>query len=132
MSRVVIIFVIIFFLSPIGALDAKKPSVIVVPLVKLLVDPHLYDGANVEVMGYIDGGIYLYLTKDHADNFDYLSSIIISDTDNGDIILSDCLPGYVKIRGLFARTKDYNYIIKDVTGLYKPGFGPCWVKPDDE
>lgn len=135
MSRIVlVIFIMVYFLSSAAASDTKEPPAIAVPLVKLLADPHLYEGAPVQVMGYADIGIYLglFLTKDHADISDFLSSIRIVDTPDGGIISSGCLPGYIKIRGKFIRTKDKNYALVNITRISKPQGGACWVKSDFE
>lgn len=133
MLRIALMSASMFFLLLASALHAKEPSVkVIVSLVELLVNPVPYEGVRIQVMGYADDGIniQLYLTEDHANIRGYVSSIMIGDTGDGNIRYSDCLPGYVRIRGKFIKTIDNNYTITDVSSMYKPDGSVCWIKPE--
>ena len=74
----------------------------VVSMVDLIVRGDQFVDHRVEVFGYLasTGGLHLYLTKDHANAMDTASSILVSDTDNGDIHNSSCMSSYVTVSGV--------------------------------
>lgn len=106
-----------------------EPPTIILPLVKLIVDPEPYVGARVEVIGYLaEPGLQIFLTKDHAMMSDFSSSIFVSDTDTGEITFSECMSRYVKITGNLAKTEHNNLIITNVTKIRTDGYKICWER----
>lgn len=72
-----------------------------VSLIELIAHGSKYVGRRVVVSGYLADKInfYLFVTIDHAAISDYESSISISETDDGDILLFNCANAYVSVVG---------------------------------
>lgn len=106
-----------------------------VSLVHLLTEPADYEGLEVEVGGFLKDEINLklYLTKEHAVASDSLSSVLVSDTKQGDILQSSCLSSFVFVTGIFEKIVNQpGYLIKDIEHIYQPKSGKvCWSRSQD-
>jgi len=91
-------------------------------MVKLLSNLDSFDGKNVEVFGYLvlHGMPQLYLTKDHADGIDRLSSIPVVFDGFHELWPSSCLGKYVRIRGSFRRVDAFSLGLRDIKSVYVP------------
>lgn len=119
----------IFFMVLARPAFSDTPAIIL-PLVRLIVHPELFVGARVQVIGYLEDTVNLeiFLTKDHAIMRDYASSILVNDTDTGEITFSECTSKYVEITGDFERTEDNNFIITNVTKIQTEEYKICWKR----
>ena len=106
--------------------------VIAVSLVQLLVYPERYVGQRVGVDGYLSTSMNLYLTSEHAKAHDALSSIIVSDADDGGITYSDCVDSFVSITATFIHLEYGQYALVNVTRIHRtqphPETGDCWSR----
>jgi hypothetical protein len=126
--------------SPAGSSkdDAEE---IGVSLVRLLALPEHYDGALVDVTGYLDDRGLLFLTEDHAEVFDIETAIRFVDPTKDGEILQHCVGSYARIVGTFGIRKEGPvrkgdpsfYIIsrlRRVTTIKKgPESTVCWRAP---
>ena len=103
---------------------------VVISLIHLLVFPDKFEGMNIRVSGYLqrDTGLKLYLTKEHADANDTPSSILLSDTNKGDISKSTCLSSFVTLEGKFFKSEvSSRHLIANINRVYKPSNNMiCW------
>lgn len=125
--RFAVLFAALIFSSPCIADTSAKP----VSLIELLTFPDRYVGDVIVVKGYLDvhAGLQLFLTKEHAEMRDYVSSIIISDTDNGDIVKSKCIGSYAEVKGTVDLQMGIVLILSNVTKIINPSTAvTCWRK----
>lgn len=110
-SRMALVLVLLFAWSnsssPASAVTpATEADEIGVSLIRLLAAPARYEGAVVEVTGYLDERGLLFLTKDHAAVFDIETAIRFADpTQNGEI-LQHCTGSYARVVGTFGVRRD--------------------------
>lgn len=77
-----------------------------VSLVQLLATPARYEGALIDVTGYLDERGLLFLTKDHAEVFDLETAIRFADLTKEGQILQHCVGSYARVVGTFGLRKD--------------------------
>jgi hypothetical protein len=110
------------------AKPAEADGVAAVSFIRLLTEPERYEGKRIEVLGYLTAQGRLYLTKDHAAERDAMSSVMVSDTDQGEITSSSCVDSYVRIRGRLEQADVASFIIVDVERAFQPSQGAeCWA-----
>ena len=97
-------------------------------IVDLLQKPEVFDGECVFLHGYLSMD-HLYLTKEYAEIFAFELSILVSDTDEGDLSHSECDGSYVEIEARFHVPTKEPPILFDVQKLGDPRDGKtCWQK----
>lgn len=101
-----------------GQLTERSDRLTIASMVQLLAHPENYAGKRVLVSGYLSfgsAGLFLYLTKDHDEIFDYASSLnVLDDTDGATLSQSDCLGHYVTLEGTVRTSEGISWVIADV------------------
>lgn len=118
---------------PSSQVSESADRIYVVSMVNLIGSPEDYVGMNLQTVGFFKrhGNMRLFLTKEHALISDVVSSILISDTDNGDIYASGCLRSYSEITGNFTLIDPGAYGIVSVERIYDPiEKMVCWERRD--
>ena len=101
-----------------------------VSMVDLLANEERYVARVIEVVGYLHVDTSLYLTKEHAEAFDGLSAVLVSDTSEGDITSSPCIGSYVRVRGKLIETDPQSYVLVGVNQIFQPSTNSfCWKRP---
>jgi hypothetical protein len=103
-------------------------------MVNLISEPDRYVDQKLAVIGYFGKyvNMHLFLTEDHATVSDTFSSILVSDTDDGDLYRSKCLMTYMEITGKFVKVEPNSYGIVDVERVYDPLKGEvCWERASE-
>jgi len=129
----VTICVLLVSVMPSSQAFESEARIYVVSMVNLIGSPENYVGMNLQTVGYFRrrGNMRLFLTKEHALISDVVSSILISDTDNGDIYASGCLRSHSEITGKFTRIDPGAYGIVNVERIYDPiKKVVCWERSD--
>jgi hypothetical protein len=105
---------------PVISSSLDRPAM--VSIVHLLTSPERYVNQRIAVTGYFGRDRRLFMTEDHAKISDTLSSIGVSDTDEGDLWRSSCLESYMRIAGKFVQMEPtpYSYGIVQVEEVYDP------------
>jgi hypothetical protein len=109
MTRVWLVLLVLLIVSGSSAPSASEPAAaeeIGVSLVRLLATPARYEGAVIDVTGYLDERGLLFLTKDHAEVFDLETAIRFADPTKEGHILQHCVGTYARVVGTFGRRKD--------------------------
>ena len=122
---------VVLLLDALGGIPsaAESDGVVAVSFVRLLIEPEKYEGRRIDVLGYLAADSRLYLTKDHASARDGMSSVMVSDTDQGEITSSSCVESYVRIRGRLEEADTSSFIIVDVDRVFQPTVGTeCWAR----
>jgi hypothetical protein len=117
-------------------------------LVQLLVDPHEFAGSNVRVQGYLSdaGNLSLFLTKEHADTWDHVSSVPVADATPDGYIIQNCVGHHAVVDGTLEKRSDaplfvgksgvaLMYTITSVQRIlvFRDGrLEQCWPKPSGE
>jgi len=97
-----------FLMILISPLSMADKSVHAHSLTRLLVTPENAANTSISVKGYLDKGIQLslYLTKEHAEIDDLLSSIFVANKISGNTDISRLCSGqYVEVQGGFEFSK---------------------------
>ncbi len=106
--------------------DARARPRQAVSMVAILANEERYVGREIRVFGYLDRSGLLYLTRDHADANDTMSSVGVSDPE-GEILNSTCIGSYVRVYGRLEEGDPGSYSLVDITGIYQPSSGQyCW------
>lgn len=119
-------------MAPLMSLSKDQP--ILVSMVNLISEPDRYVDQKLAVIGYFGKyvNMHLFLTEDHATVSDTFSSILVSDTDDGDLYRSKCLMTYMEITGKFVKVEPNSYGIVDVERVYDPLKGEvCWERASE-
>src|SRR5262245_4408920 len=101
-------------------------------LIRILTEPQLFVGRRVEVPGYLklDTNLYLYPTREHGEASDFASSLLVSDTDTGEISRSQCLSAFVGIVATLAEVEPHVFGLVQVERIYRgSSHGDCWTRP---
>jgi len=125
-SRMVL--VVLICTNGVAFASSDRP-VFAVSLVRLLIEPQSHEDRSVEVVGYLKGGanLRLYLSKELADASDSMSSILVSDSDNGDISSSKCLTSMVRISGVLVRSDPNSFVLARIKSIrHANSNAPCW------
>lgn len=116
--------ILAFILAAGAAAEPDSDPTLVVPMVKLLVDPEGYVGQRISVFGY-SMGITLHLTEDHARYIDPVSQVWINDHTEGEIY-NDCGERYVRVEGRLERHQG-TYILTDLSRVWDAtNMKYCW------
>jgi hypothetical protein len=118
--------------------QAERPDTIAVSVSQLLGDPVRYTGEVVQVHGYLAcvGNIELFATREHAQMRDFMSAIVVSDSDDGSIS-ARCCETHAKLIGPFTLTEKSERILGPlesvtVLELQEPPSPPktrqCWPR----
>lgn len=101
-----------------------------VPLVALIATPDRYVGVRVDVVGYLDRPLHLYLTRDHAAVEDVSSSIdIIDGSEGGTLTHSTCVSHWVELIGTFYRRSNGLFGIRDAEEVRRlDTYEVCWTE----
>jgi hypothetical protein len=84
-------------------LDAKPTCA--VSLAQLLVDPTSLMGSKVLVQGYLSHNLELFLSREHAEAYDYMSAIrVIDPSDEGVVTRSHCAGQWVTVEAVLDST----------------------------
>lgn len=116
-------------LITVTACATALPNTINVSMAELIMDPAPYVGQTISVKGYFKrhANLRLFLTDDHARILDFESSILLSDTDKGDLHRLDCLEKYVKLVGTIAAHTPSSYAIVHIQRIDNLDSGEvCW------
>jgi len=103
-----------------GASKKGEGDVWAVSFVRLLVEPSKYEGRVLVVAGYLGKDMNFYLTKDHADAFDFTSSLLISDGNEGEIRHSTCTGSFVEITGEFVQFDPGMFGLRKISKVFQP------------
>jgi hypothetical protein len=95
----------------------SEADAIGVSMVRLLANPARYEGAVVDVTGYLDSAGTLFLTKDHADASDFPTGIQFFDQTKDGYIIRHCSGSYARVVGTF-RMRRGEPVIGDDPGFY--------------
>lgn len=109
-------FLILFVPSLLCAISAPsaenlEPSaerkIYAVSMVSLLATPRKFEGKTIRVGGYLrfTGSLRLFLSREHADMSDALSSVVVVDSTDGGKIIRSCSDKYAYVEGEFRRDK---------------------------
>lgn len=116
---------------PLATAGGDEDELAAVSMVQLVVRPGPYVGRRIEVVGYLGVDGKLYLTKDHASARDAMSSIAVSDTDEGEIAGAGCAESYVRLRGRLSELDGLYPIVADVESVFQPTRGKmCWARKE--
>ena len=122
---------IVPILGAISACAVASPNTVNVSMAELIMDPAPYVGQTVAVTGYFKrhANLHLFLTDDHAEILDFESSILLSDTDEGDLHQLDCLERHVRVVGMLIAHSHGSYAIVDIQRIDDPGAEEvCWER----
>jgi hypothetical protein len=111
---------------------ATNTPVSAVSMVELIVGGEKYINRRIEVFGFLasNTSLQVYLSRDHAKAGDSVSSIEVSDTDEGDIHFSDCMSSYVIITGTLIEL-DHVLVLSSVEKIFQPSSSSfCWRQPN--
>jgi len=111
-------------------LDPRK-----ITLVDLLATPQDFVGQTVSVVGYLaaHANLELFLTKEHADARDYVSSIVVGDYDDLPLRHSKCQGEMVEVTGVIIPGTARNFVIGNVSRIaILSTNASCWEYPDSD
>jgi len=108
-----------------------------VSLVELIVNPQALEGSRVKVQGFLDRKGELFVTRDHAEMFDFSSAIMIEDQTPDGYITYHCSDSYALLEGTFRRqagpsgqgTDSNSFVIAELTRVLTLRDGVlkvCW------
>lgn len=102
MKKIMLIFIISFsYISSAAECECD------VSFFNLMINVEKYNNCKISVFGYYSFSDKLYLTKDHADNYDFASSVqVVFKSENEHNKFSKCINQYVKITGTLHIDKD--------------------------
>jgi hypothetical protein len=111
--------------------NAEEPADVVVSMVGLLTNPEKAEGQVVQVAGYLqhDAGLQLYLTRDHAEIADAMSSIRVQMPDAS---IVHCAGAYAIVVGRFGRSEFGGFEILETwrVSRFEPELKRCWTRSD--
>lgn len=84
--------------------ESSAPS-----LVNLIATPSEYANRTVRVQGFLSAGgsgLALYLTREHAENFDHASSIDVADSTSDGYLTLTCSGGHAVVDATFRRVSN--------------------------
>lgn len=109
----------------------------VVSLVELLVNPQAFEGSRINVQGFFDRKGELFITRDHAEMFDFSSAIMVEDQAPDGYVTYHCADSYARLEGTFRRkegpsgqgTDSNSFVIAELTRVLTLRDGVlevCW------
>jgi hypothetical protein len=132
----------IILVAFVDSVSAKQPAEAIArerlsSLVELIVNPQAFEGSKVIVQGFFDRKGKLFITRDHAQMFDFSSSIMVADPTPDGYITYNCADAYARLEGTFRRqagpsgrgTDSNSFVIAELTRVLTLRDGVlqiCW------